>query len=393
MMKSGGSWLGTGGWGSTVRRGPIGRWAVLVALAAAAPATLLHAQEDDRTEWKAAEPGYTLVFPRDHASHPDYKIEWWYYTGNLRTSDARRFGYQLTFFRVGVDAEPANPSRWAVRDLYMAHLAVTDVDRRTHHVAERLNRAGVGWAGASTETLHVWNENWSVVLDGDAHILRAATDDGTLGIDLRLEPLKPAVPHGDAGYSRKGVAAGNASHYYSLTRLRTGGTLELNGATLDVEGESWMDHEFGTSFLEPSQAGWDWFSIQLDDGTDVMVYVLRQRDGSRDPHSSGTVVGTSGIVRLGVDDYRLAPGRVWESPTSGAAYPVEWRIEIPQLGLTLATAAVVDAQELHTDRSTGVTYWEGAIDVRGTRAGQPVRGSGYLEMTGYAGQPMSEVLR
>ena len=376
-----------------VRRESLG-WQVAVFLGVVAvPAMLLHAQEGNQTEWKAATPSYTLAFPRDHASHPDYKIEWWYYTGNLLTSDARRFGYQLTFFRIGVDPNPINPSRWAVRDLYMAHLAVTDVDGQTHQVAERLNRDGVGWAGASTETLHVWNENWSILLDGDTHILRATTDDRMVRLDLQLEPLKAAVLHGDAGYSRKGAAAGNASHYYSLTRLRTSGTLQLNGATLNVEGQSWMDHEFGTSFLEPSQVGWDWFSIQLNDDTDVMVYVFRHPDGSIDPHSSGTVVGTSGITRLGAGDYQLVPGRVWESPTSGAAYPVEWKIEIPQSDLVLNVAAAVDAQELHTDRSTGVIYWEGTIDVTGTRAGKQVWGSGYLEMTGYAGRPMSEFFR
>ena len=392
-MRSGGGRLLSGCRRVRVHRGTLG-WQLVLFLGVVAVTTmLLHAQEGNQAEWKAAEPSYTLTFPRDHASHPDYKIEWWYYTGNLRTSDARRFGYQLTFFRFGADANPVNPSRWAVRDLYMAHLAVTDVDGQTHQVAERLNRAGVGWAGASTETLHVWNENWSILLDGDTHILRATTDDRMVRLDLQLEPLKAAVLHGDAGYSQKGTAAGNASHYYSLTRLRTSGTLQLNGTTLNVEGQSWMDHEFGTTFLEPSQVGWDWFSIQLNDDTDVMVYVFRHPDGSIDPHSSGTVVGTSGITRLGAGDYQLVPGRVWESPTSGAAYPVEWKIEIPQSGLVLSVAAAVDAQELHTDRSTGVIYWEGMIDVTGTRAGKQVWGSGYLEMTGYTGRPMSEFLR
>ena len=223
----------------------------------------------DRSVWKAADPGYALVFPRDHAAHPDHRIEWWYYTGNLRVSDgSRRFGYQLTFFRVGVDRAPVNPSRWAVRDLYMAHFAVTDVESGEHHVAERLNRAGIGWAGASTETLHVWNDGWAVTLDErDRRIQRlAASDDGGLAIDLRLDPAGPPVLHGVNGFSQKGAETGNASHYYSLTRLRTTGRLEVAGESFDVEGLSWMDHEFGTSFLEPAQAGWDWFSIQLDDG-------------------------------------------------------------------------------------------------------------------------------
>ena len=350
----------------------------------------------ERSMWKAADPSYELVFPRDHAAHPDHRIEWWYYTGNLRAPDGRRFGYQLTFFRFGVDREPVNPSRWAVRDLYMAHFAVTDIERGAHHVAERLNRAGIGWAGASTATLHVWNDGWAATLDErdrGSHRLAASSDDGGLAIDLLLDPAAPPVLHGVNGFSQKGAEVGNASHYYSLTRLRTTGRLTIDGEAFDVEGLSWMDHEFGTSFLEPAQAGWDWFSIQLDDGTDLMVYVMRRIDGARDPRSSGTLVAAEGRVPLRVDDFRLTPGRRWTSPASGAAYPVAWRVEIPPHGLDLEVTAAVDAQELQTGRSTGVTYWEGAIDVRGTRRGAPVAGSGYLEMTGYAGAPMSTVLR
>ena len=176
--------------------------------------------------------------------------------------------------------------------------------------------------------------------------------------------------------------------------MRTSGRIILDGTPIEVDGLSWMDHEFGTSFLEPTQRGWDWFSLQLDDGTDVMVYVLRRQDGSPDPQSGGTVVDPrGGQMTLCREDYRLEPGRAWTSPTSGAQYPVEWQIEIPSAGLELAVRATIDAQELHTDQSTGVTYWEGVVDVVGTRFGRPVVGRGYLEMTGYAGQPMSEVLR
>ena len=351
-------------------------------------------QEVSRQSWRAAAEDYTLVFPRDHASHPEYRIEWWYYTGNLEASDGRRFGYQVTFFRVGIDQEPVNPSRWAVRDLHMAHLAVTDVSAGRHFVAERLNRAGVGWAGARTDRLEVWNEGWTLEQDGSSHVLTVMSDRDEFGVDIRLEANQVPVLHGANGFSQKGSQVGNASHYYSLTRMRTTGRLVSDRETIEVEGSSWMDHEFGTTFLEPTQQGWDWLSLQLDDGTDLMVYLLRQQDGSRDTHSSGTLVDSQGdIVALGVDDYRLIPGRTWSSPTSGARYPVEWRLEIPSVALELEIRAAVDAQELHTEQSTGVTYWEGAVDVVGTRTGHPVRGRGYLELTGYAGVPMSEVLR
>ncbi len=354
-------------------------------------------------DWRAARAGYVFSFPRDHASHPDYKIEWWYYTGNLEAVDGRRFGYQVTFFRVGVDPQPVNPSRWTVRDLFMTHLAVTDIDTGTFRYAERLNRAAVGWAGAATDTYRVWNEDWEVRLgaaDGtatasperDAHLLRAA-DDG-FGVELVLQPGGAPVIHGTDGISQKGSQDGNASHYYSLTRMPTQGRVILDGRPIAVEGESWMDHEFGTSFLEASQVGWDWFSIQLDDGTDLMLFQLRRTDGSRDPRSSGTLVTRPRSVdRIALDEFTLEPGRTWQSPESGATYPIEWRIVLPAQRLDVTVRAAADDQELRTGDSTGVTYWEGAVEVAGERAGRPVTGRGYLEMTGYAGQSMGEVLR
>ena len=342
--------------------------------------------------WRLAAPGYVLQFPRDHGSHPEYRIEWWYYTGNLEAADGRRFGYQVTFFRIGVDPAPTNPSRWAVRDLHMAHLAVTDISTTQHMTAERFDRGGAGWAGARERTLDVWNGDWRAELDGEAHRLRAA--DGSFGVDLRLEAGKPPTLHGHEGLSRKGAEPGNASHYYSMTRMPTTGQLRLDGELIDVTGASWMDHEFGTTFLEPGQVGWDWFSLQLDDGTDLMIYEFRRGDGEPDDFSSGTWVGANGAVtRLDRDQFMLVPGRRWSSPTSGAAYPVEWRVDVPSRQAELTVEALVDAQELDTANSTGVTYWEGAVTVRGRIGEREIQGRGYLEMTGYVGRPMSEVFR
>ena len=364
-----------------------------VVLAVVTPPESTVGQESD-TGWAQAQAGRVLEFPADHASHPDHRIEWWYYTGNLEGVDGRRFGYQVTFFRVGIDRAPENPSVWSVRDLFMAHLAVTDLDRGQHLVSERLNRAGVAWAGARTDRLEVWNEDWRLEADDTSHLLRAMSDDGRFGVDLRLAADRPPVLNGRDGFSQKGLQPGNASHYYSLTRMETTGALRLEGETVSVAGLSWMDHEFGTTFLEPSQQGWDWFSLQLDDGTDVMVYVLRQQDGAVDVHSSGTLVRPNGqVVPLTAEDVELVPGREWVSPTSRARYPVEWVVGIPRESLRLEVRAAVDAQELHTEQSTGVTYWEGAVIATGTSNGEPVAGRGYLEMTGYAGRPMSEVLR
>jgi predicted secreted hydrolase len=256
-----------------------------------------------------------------------------------------------------------------------------------------MNRSGLGWAGAAADRFRVWNEDWEVSLDdAGRHRLRAAS--GDIAIELTLDPGKPMVAHGEHGYSRKGAEPGNATHYYSLTRMRTSGRLRVGGATHEVRGQSWMDHEFGTSLLEPGQAGWDWFSMQFDDGREVMLFRMRRRDGRPDPHSSGTVVDRAGRADvLPAASLRFVPGRTWRSPASEATYPVSWRIEIPERDAVFEVTTPVDAQELLTGGSTGVTYWEGTIDVEGRLDGQPVRGRGYLEMTGYTGRPMGEVLR
>lgn len=343
--------------------------------------------------WAHADPAYRIELPRDHASHPETRIEWWYYTGNLAAPDGRRFGYQLTFFRVGVNPQPENPSRWAVRDLHLAHFAISDLDRRRHVHADRLNRAGVGWAGALTDRYRVWNESWEVHLDEQGRH-RLVARDAAIALDLVVEEGKPAVLHGEDGYSRKGPTPGNASHYYSLTRMPTRGALEFDGQRFEVTGSSWMDHEWGTSFLEPGQVGWDWFSLQLDDGREVMAFQIRRDDGTSDAFASGTIVERDGRSRhLDARGFSLEAGRRWQSPASGAVYPVEWRLWIPSEELALEVRAAFEAQELRTEQSTGVTYWEGAVTVRGTRRGQAVTGRGYLEMTGYTGRAMSEVLR
>jgi predicted secreted hydrolase len=342
--------------------------------------------------WREAEAGYRYSFPRDHSSHNEYGIEWWYYTGNLQTKAGRRFGYQLTFFRVGVDRNPVNPSRWAVRDLHMAHFAISDIDRESFHSFERINRAAIGWAGADSASYRVWNEDWVARLDGQAHVLKAK--DEVYELSLRLDPAKPEVIHGENGISRKGAAVGNASHYYSLSRLKTSGSLTIGGESFEVDGLSWMDHEFGTSFLEVEQAGWDWFSIQLEDGRDLMVFQIRRSDGSIDTRSSGTLIEADGrTTHIPRDELRMMPGEAWRSLVSGASYPTTWTIELPRYGLRLMVRAAMDDQELRTNESTGVTYWEGSVVIEGVSSEKAVRGRGYLEMTGYAGASMGQMMR
>lgn len=343
--------------------------------------------------WKRATPARAVSLPADHAAHPEYRIEWWYYTGNLRGDDGKAYGYQVTFFRVGVDAAPVNPSAFTVRDLYMTHIALTDIDGSGHRFADRLNRAGVHWAGARSDRYEVWNENWRAGLDAQGRH-RIVADTGAFALDLTLEAGKPPVLQGERGYSRKGQDPGNASHYYSLTRMPTTGTLRVGGRTVAIEGHSWMDHEFGTSALDAGTRGWDWFALQLEDGRELMLYKLRRDDGSPGPFSSGTLVNRDGsTIHLDVTEFTLTPRRTWTSPHSKASYPVEWAVRVPKADLTLTVTAAVDAQELRTRQSTNVTYWEGSVRVRGTTRGAPVAGVGYLEMTGYSGAKMSDVMR
>lgn len=342
------------------------------------------AQDQD---FRPAVSGYTFAFPADHGAHPRFRTEWWYYTGHLMTGNDRRFGFQLTFFRRGI-AHPdvqANPSRWAIRDLYLAHFALTDVANQRFRYAEKISRAGLGRAGAEERLLHVWIDRWEAkgsTADATVHRLRA--DGDGVAIDLTLEPSKPPVVHGHHGLSLKGNEPGQASHYYSLTRLTTRGTVTLDQAHFQVEGDSWMDHEFGSADLGSGLVGWDWFGLQLNDGMELMVYRIRHADGTAAGVSSGTLVFPDGEIRhLNASDFRLEALDSWVSPTSGARYPARWRLTLPDVPLQLTITPVVADQELVTRRSTQVTYWEGAVRILGTHAGRSVEGRGYTELTGY----------
>jgi predicted secreted hydrolase len=344
--------------------------------------------------FRAAMPGYHYQFPRDHFNHPEFQTEWWYYTGNVHTPEGRRFGFELTFFRQGVDRKSEPPAIWEVRDLWLAHFAVSDLDGRRFLHTERLNRAGPGIAGADEEKARVWNGNWSAQWKLDSQLpsqrLNAIAD--RFSIDLEVKTSKPPVIHGENGVSQKAEGPGRASHYISFTRLLTGGAIVIDGQRFNVEGESWMDHEFFTHQLAANQSGWDWFSLQLDDGSEIMLFELRRKDGTIDPFSAGTYVDPRGrSTHLSAKDFSLEPGKTWTSPDSGGHYPIEWRVRVPSLGLDAALTTRLAQQELTAKTRSAPTYWEGAIEVKATRKGQPLKGVGYLEMTGYAGPtPLSE---
>lgn len=340
------------------------------------------AAEPDVTFENAA-PGRVLTFPKDHGKHPEFQTEWWYFTGNLESQQDRRWGFELTFFRRGLTRQMARAeSAWRVLDLYPAHFAVTDVQNRKFFFSELLSREGPGLAGASLENLGVWVKDWSAELRSEQIHIRARADGCSL--ELALRPLKPVVLHGQGGYSRKSDREKQASYYYSFTRLDARGSLTLDGKTHPVTGLAWMDHEFGSSLLAEDQAGWDWFSLQLDDGTDLMLFQMRRKDGTFEP-PVGTVVdkdGTGAYVRG--REISISPSGSWTSPHTKAVYPSGWTIEIPGQNTKLAVVPLVQDQELASGKSTGIVYWEGAVGVRGSSGGRAVQGYGYVELTGYA---------
>jgi predicted secreted hydrolase len=337
-----------------------------------------------RAQYQAALPGYRYQFPRDHFDHPAYQTEWWYYTGNLKSADGHRFGFELTFFRLGVSRDHPKTNSWDIQDVYLAHLALSDLDGRRFYQTQRVNRAGPGLAGASEPLAKVWNGKWQVRWTNGQQQLQAISDN--FALRFVMSSRKPPVIHGKYGVSRKSAGAGQASHYISFTRLLTSGSIELNGKTYSVEGTAWMDHEFFTHHLEANQNGWDWLSLQLDDNTELMLYRFRQKDGSVDPFSAGTYVNADGQTTfLGVADFSMQPGgQTYSSADTHAAYPVAWRVGVPSLGLDLHITTPLPSQELVTPGNPSLCYWEGAISVSGTHKDAPARGVGYLEMTGYA---------
>jgi predicted secreted hydrolase len=353
--------------------------------------------------WLPAEPGYSYEFPRDHRPHPGFKTEWWYFTGNVRDDAGRRFGYQVTFFRQGLrrpSGQAGGQSRFIVDDLKFAHFTVTDVASGRFHFQQRLSRGAFGEAGflpvaASPVSPLAWIDDWTLTRPELSAVpgspvpasspggFTLAARTAEAAIAFTLADGKPWTIHGTRGISQKADGPGHASHYYSGTRMPTRGQLTVGGRTHEVRGESWFDHEWATNQLTAEQVGWDWFSLQFDDGTELMLYALRLRDGTLDPNSSATFTAADGTTRhLTRDQLTLRPISWWKSKATGGQYPIAWELSIPSLDLTARVTTPVENQELVL---LPIAYWEGLIDVRGTRAGQPIAGHGYLELTGYAG--------
>lgn len=321
-------------------------------------------------------------FPADHGPHPEFRNEWWYVTGNLADNAGRSFGYQLTIFRIALSptAPPADSS-WRVNQVYMGHFALTDVANNRHYHFERFSRGALGLAGAQATPFRVWLEDWALTgAESGLWPLRLHAREGAIALDLTLDAGKPAVLQGDQGLSQKSAEPGNASYYYSHTRMPTQGTVSVAGQSFTVSGASWLDREWSTSALGPDQSGWDWFALQLDDGRDLMFYRLRHRDGGMDSFSKGILVEPGGQTQLlRGNDVELQPLGQWVSPHTSDRYPSGWRLRLPAEHLDLTVTPKVADQEMRLT----VRYWEGAVAVSGQARDRPVTGQGYLEMTRY----------
>ena len=333
--------------------------------------------------------GYSLVteprefsFPEDYGPHKDYRNEWWYYTGNVDTEEGRHFGFQVTFFRIGLSPEEIErDSAWNSRSIYMAHFALTDVEEEKFYAYDRFSRDGLSLAGARSRPFRVWLEDWYIEAEKEEGLpLRLVASQDNVSIDFTLFSKKPVVLQGNKGLSQKSSKEGNASYYYSFTRMDTKGTINIDDNIYNVKGLTWMDREWSTSALDEKQVGWDWFSLQLSDGREVMFYQMRRTDGNADPLSNGTIVEPDGSVhQLALDDVELKVLDFWQTPDSALTYPSRWSLYIPEKELVLEISPHISDQELNV----AVRYWEGAVKIKGTSKDKEVYGNGYVELTGY----------
>jgi predicted secreted hydrolase len=345
---------------------------------------------DDTAGYARVRAPRAFVFPADHGPHPEYRVEWWYFTGNLRAEDGRAFGYQLTFFRSALaPAMPPRTSSWAARQAFMAHFALSDSAAGRFHAFERFSRAAAGLAGAAPAPFRVWLDDWSAHSSDTTAAptpsgifpLRLRAHEQDIAIDLELLPGKPLIAQGQSGFSAKSAEPGNASHYYSFMRMTTRGTVRAAGRTFNVTGDSWLDREWGTSALAAHLAGWDWFALRLSNGADLMLYQLRTHDGRADPFSAGTLVPAAGPAEhLSAAEFRIDVLETWKSLLDTTRYPARWRVRVPAANIDLDIVPLLADQELNLS----VRYWEGAVNVRGSAGTGRVTGNGYVELTGYA---------
>ena len=346
---------------------------------------VLNSNETIPSGFRTADGSRPLTFPEDFGAHEDFRTEWWYYTGNLQTAQGQHFGFELTIFRVGLQppaVELPADSDWYDRSIYFAHFAVSDIERERFYAFERYARPGPGLAGAQAAPYRVWIEDWSIA-ENSSGVYRLQASQEEIILDLALTDEMGVVLHGKNGYSRKGALATNASYYYSQPRLRADGTLQVDGTPYKVSGLAWKDHEFSTSVLDEEQIGWDWFSLQFEDGSALMLFQLRERTGQTSASSSGTFISPDGTTHaLSKTDFEVRVLDEWRSPHTQGLYPAAWEIRLREPDCIVNVRPWMADQEIHFP---AVTYWEGAVRFEGTCGANPVSGNGYVELTGYTG--------
>jgi predicted secreted hydrolase len=326
--------------------------------------------------YPAVVPGRAMVFPTDHGAHPDFRTEWWYVTGWLRTAKGERLGFQVTFFRSRLLVDAANTSRFAPRQILFAHAALSDAKHGRLLHAERTARAGFGLAEARVGYMALVIDDWTMARGADG-VMRARVQGADFALDLALTPTQPVLLQGDKGFSRKGPGVGEASHYYTLPQLKVRGRVVRGQRAEAVDGTAWLDREWSSTLLNPAAAGWDWLGLNMDDGGALTLFRVRRADGTA-LWAGGSYRTAAGVLTaLAPDDVRFVGGRRWTSPRTGASYPVApvVMVRLPGGERRVSVRPLMDDQELDSRRGGGPVYWEGAVEVDG--------GRGYLEMTGY----------
>lgn len=344
--------------------------------------TELGTADIDSSGFQRAIDPYDWDFPRDYGAHPDFKTEWWYYTGNVTSDEGRRFGFQFTLFRSALTPENyESDSEWRANQIHMAHFTVSDIAEEQFYHDERYSRGGAGLAGVTTDPLyHVWLEDWQVIAeDADASRQHMSIKNQEVALDFILEQVKPTALQGKDGLSRKGEQVGNASYYYSLSRLATTGTITIGDNSYEVTGNTWMDHEFATNALPDNTQGWDWFGLIFDNNMELMVGQVRLEDGTIEPQLGGLLIYPDGTTRyLASDDFTITATTTWTSPHTDGVYPAGWDIQVTgEDEFMIHVTPLMPDQELY---GTGITYWEGAVHITGDMTGY-----GYAELTGYVG--------
>lgn len=316
-----------------------------------------------------------FTFPQDHSVHEEKTTEWWYYTGHLHQNN-RQFGYELTFFRVKAPSGDSPP-------IIFAHFAISDIQNLKFYHEERMYRPLGGVSGYKIQPFEIWVTDWKIIIERNKHYLYAKNKN--IELNLELTENKPPIAHGNKGKSYKSDHNQDFSYYYSITNLKTKGQLRINNNSFPVSGTSWMDHEWMTlDSRDITVTNWDWFSIQLDNNTEIMFYIIKDKKKTIQNVSCGTIIFPNGNKEfLALKEVDIKVLKQWTSTNTQKTYPAQWKLEIPKYKAKLILKPFMNNQELYNNQFSKITYWEGAVSVSGTFKEKQVKGNAYIELTGY----------